>query len=101
MRDDTLLIIDPTDISKKYAKHMQYLSKVGDGSTGQIRDGYWVCSVVGAHVDSDEIIPLYHHLYSAEASEFISENFEAMSDRGDNPVLETKLRCRKHPSIGL
>lgn len=78
IRDDTLLIIDPTDISKKYAKHMQYLSKVRDGSTGQIRDGYWVCSVVGAHVDSDEIIPLYQHLYSAEAPEFISENAEIL-----------------------
>ena len=78
IRDDTLLIIDPTDISKKYAKHMQYLSKVRDGSTGQISNGYWVCSTVGAHVDSDEIIPLYHHLYSAEAPEFISENAEIL-----------------------
>ena len=78
IRDDTLLIIDPTDISKKYAKHMQYLSKVRDGSTGQISDGYWVCSVVGAEVGSDEIIPLYQHLYSAEAPEFISENAEIL-----------------------
>jgi hypothetical protein len=76
IQEDTLLIIDPTDISKKYARHMQYLAKVRDGSAGQISDGYWVCSVVGARVDSDEIIALYQHLYSAEAPEFISENAE-------------------------
>jgi hypothetical protein len=78
IKEDTLLIIDPTDISKKYAKHMQYLTKVRDGSAGQISDGYWVCSVVGAQVDSYEIIPLYQHLYSAEAPEFISENAEIL-----------------------
>jgi hypothetical protein len=78
IKEDTLLIIDPTDISKKYAKHMQYLTKVRDGSAGQIRDGYWVCSVVGAQLDSYEIIPLYQHLYSAEAPEFISENAEIL-----------------------
>jgi hypothetical protein len=76
--EDTLLIIDPTDISKKYARQMQYLARVRDGSAGQISDGYWVCSVVGAQVDSDEIIPLYQRLYSAEAPEFISENDEIL-----------------------
>ena len=79
IQEDTLLIIDPTDISKKYARHMQYLAKVRDGSAGQVSDGYWVCSVVGAQEDSDEIIPLYQHLYSAKAPEFISENAEILS----------------------
>jgi hypothetical protein len=78
IKEDTLLIIDPTDISKKYAKHMQYLAEVRDGSAGQISDGYWVCSVVGAREDSDEIIPLYQHLYSAKAPDFISENAEIL-----------------------
>jgi hypothetical protein len=78
IKEDTLLIIDPTDISKKYARQMQYLARVRDGSAGQISDGYWVCSVIGAQVDSDEIIPLYQRLYSAEAPEFISENAEIL-----------------------
>lgn len=78
IKEDTLLIIDPTDISKKYARQMQYLARVRDGSAGQISDGYWVCSVIGAQVDSDEIIPMYQRLYSAEAPEFISENAEIL-----------------------
>jgi hypothetical protein len=78
IKDDTLLIIDPTDISKKYARKMQYLAKVRDGSSGQISDGYWVCSVVGAELEREDIIPLYQRLYSAEAPEFISENDEIL-----------------------
>ena len=78
IKDDTLLIIDPTDISKKYATKMQYLTKVRDGSTEQISDGYWVCSVVGAELEREDIIPIYQRLYSAEAPEFVSENDEIL-----------------------
>jgi hypothetical protein len=78
IKDDTLLIIDPTDISKKYARKMQYLSKVRDGSSGQISEGYWVSSVVGAELGREDIIPLYQRLYSAEAPEFVSENDEIL-----------------------
>jgi len=30
--EDTLLIVDPTDITKKYATKMEYLAQVRDGS---------------------------------------------------------------------
>ena len=33
--EDTLLVIDPSDVSKKYAKKMEYLATVRDGSTGE------------------------------------------------------------------
>ena len=42
------------------------------GSSGQIREGHWVCSAVGAELEREDIIPLYQRLYSAEAPEFIS-----------------------------
>ena len=45
---ETLLVLDPTDISKRYARKMEYLARVRDGSEGRIRDGYWCCQVVGA-----------------------------------------------------
>ena len=40
IKDDTLLTIDPSDISKRYAKKMEYLATVRDGSTGELSDGY-------------------------------------------------------------
>jgi hypothetical protein len=37
---DTLLILDPSDIRKKYAKKMQYLGRVHDGSEEELGNGY-------------------------------------------------------------
>jgi hypothetical protein len=78
VKDDTLLIIDLSDIRKRYARKMQYLARVRDGSEGQLADGYWVCSVVGAEVERNGIVPMYQRLYSAEAPDFISENDELL-----------------------
>lgn len=78
IKDDTLLIIDPSDITKKYAKKMQYWATVRDGSEGQLAEGYWVCNVVGADLERNGIIPMYQHLYSAKAPDFVSENDEIL-----------------------
>ncbi len=47
IRNDTLLIVDPSDITKKYAKKMQYLAAVRDAGEKKLGDGYWMCEVVG------------------------------------------------------
>ena len=73
---ETLLVVDPTDISKPYAKKMQYLALVRDGSEGKIREGYWCCQVVGAWRHSAQVLPLYQELYSQQAPDFVSENEE-------------------------
>lgn len=78
IKDDTLLIIDLSDIRKRYARKMQYLAKVWDGSEGHVAEGYWVCSVVGAEVERNGIVAMYQCLYSAEAPDFISENDELL-----------------------
>jgi hypothetical protein len=78
IKEDTLLIIDPSDITKKYARKMQYLATVRDGSERQLAEGYWVCNVIGAELRHNGIIPLYQHLYSAEAPDFVSENDEIL-----------------------
>jgi len=79
VKQDTLLILDPTDITKKYAKKMELLAKVRDGSEKEIGLGYWVDTVVAADVDSSEIIPLVHSLYSQDAADFMSENRELLN----------------------
>ena len=76
--NDTLLIVDPSDISKKYAKKMEYLATVRDGSAHDLVQGYWMLHIIGCEVDSDGIVPLYQHLWSARAPEFTSENDEIM-----------------------
>jgi hypothetical protein len=75
---ETLLIVDVSDISKKYAKKMEHLAEVRDGSEGTIGKGYWTVQVVGAEVERVKIIPLYEGLYSQSAPGFVSENEEIL-----------------------
>lgn len=113
--DDTLLILDVSDIAKRYARKMEHLARVRDGSEGVLANGYWTMNVIGASVEGKEIIPLYGELYSQNSSGFISENHEILQavvlvseaverrgiwviDRGGDrgllydPLLDDKLR---------
>ena len=113
---DMLLILDLSDIAKKYAQKMQYLSTVRDGSDdGELTNGYWTTHVVGADLDSDRVLPLYQELYSQQAPDFKSENTQILSaidrvhaagqgrgiwviDRGgDRSVLFERLLDEKDP----
>ena len=48
VRKDTLIILDPSDVQKPYARTMEYLAKVWDGSKGDVGDnlGFWGCMAV-------------------------------------------------------
>ncbi len=107
--EDTVLALDLSDINKPFAKKMDYLASVWDGSEGKPAPGYWLCEVIAAHVDKEDMVPLYSELYSCEAEHFESENkqiFKAIEavnrlskgkgvwviDRGgDRPILVDKL----------
>ncbi len=79
VKEKTLLILDLSDLKKKYAEKMEYLALVRDGSEGgEIVDGYWTNQVVASDVDSNEITPLYMSLYSQNSPDFISENVEIL-----------------------
>jgi len=75
---DTLLVIDISDISKDYARQMEYLARVRDGSTGELTNGYWTLKVIGSELEEVQMTPLYEHLYSQEAPGFVSENAEIL-----------------------
>lgn len=79
VESNTVLCPDLSDIHKEYARKMEYLAPVHDGSTGQVHAGYWLCAITGAEVNGSEILPLYQKLYSAEASDFIGENAEVLA----------------------
>lgn len=79
IKENTLLIVDPSDIQKKYARKMQYLAKVRDGSEDTIGNGYSLCEVVGCEVGSNEITPLAQELWSQNAPDFKSENDQVLS----------------------
>ena len=87
IQPNTVLCLDLSDIRKEYAKKMEYLAPVHDGSSGEIHAGYWLCDITAAEVNGNEIVPVFQKLYSAEAQDFKSENAE---------VLEAVERVREH-----
>lgn len=78
IREDTLVIIDPSDIQKGYARKMPYLAKVWDGSKGGVGDnlGYSGCMAVACESGARRMSPLMFRLWSSEAPGFKSENTE-------------------------
>jgi hypothetical protein len=74
--DDMVIAIDPGDIRKKYARKMELLGKIYDGSEKEVGDGYHLCKIVAADIESKRVIPLYCEAYSYEAVK--SENSELL-----------------------
>ena len=71
--------IDPSDVQKPYAKKMQYLAKVWDGSKGRVGDnlGYWGCMAVACEPGKRRgVVPLQFRLWSTEDPEYKGENAE-------------------------
>jgi hypothetical protein len=71
---DTVLALDLSDIAKPFAKKMDYLACVWDGSEGKVEQGYWILAVTAANVDDEAILPLYSELYSYEKNSLPTEN---------------------------
>lgn len=76
---NTVLCLDLSDVRKEYARKMEFLDQVWDGSAGEVHPGYWLCSVIAAAVHGSELTPLYQQLFSVRAQDFVSENDELLS----------------------
>jgi hypothetical protein len=74
VKETTLLVLDISEISKKYAKKMEYLGMVRDGSEKQLASGYWTCQVVGTEREGTTLLPLCSKLYSDVSPEWRGEN---------------------------
>ncbi|MGC2830811.1 MAG: transposase [Candidatus Acidiferrum sp.] len=79
VENNTVLCLDLGDVRKEYARKMEFLDQVWDGSAGEVHAGYWLCSVIGAEVHGSELTPLYQQLFSVRAQDFLSENDELLS----------------------
>ena len=113
--EDMVIAIDPGDLRKKYAKKMEFLGKVRDGSENEIGEGYLLCKAVATDIESRKVIPLYCEAYSLLDEEVKSENSEllklmemifryledrgihAMDRGGDRGVLYRRYLGEKKP----
>lgn len=76
VKDDTPIILDLSDIAKPFAKKMDYLATVRDGSNGQLVNGYW-------------LVELYASLSHKNPFPVLLEAFshEQPCSPGQNPVV--------------
>jgi hypothetical protein len=77
--NDTLLVLDPSDITKPYAKSMENLADVRDASEKKIGKGYSTINIVGVECGTPEITPMLMSIWSQEADGFQSENTEILN----------------------
>ena len=82
VEEDTVLALDLGDVRKNYAKKMEYLGQVHDGSTDEIVPGYWLCEVIAADPYAEKVSPLYGELYAQKAESFDSENDQLLKAIG-------------------
>jgi len=66
INDSMVIAIDPGDIMKPYAKAMEKLCNIWDGSEGEKARGYHLCQVTAANLEHNKIVPLYCEAYSSE-----------------------------------
>lgn len=66
LKQDSLIIVDPSDIVKKYAEKMEGLSKVRDGNDGKWKTGYDALDIVGVNRNGNDIsiLPMHSQLHS-------------------------------------
>jgi len=71
----TILAIDLSDIAKQEGRHFEYLTRVHDGSSGELSDGYWFVTISAIRQKGKQIA-LYVMPFSPAAPGFESQNRE-------------------------
>jgi len=77
INNDTIFCIDLSEITKKSEDtKFESLCRVRDGSTGEIRDGYYLCEIAALTENHKMPVSAYTQLYSSEEEGFVSQNDE-------------------------
>ncbi len=69
-----VIAIDPGDIRKKYARSMEFLGRVRDGSEKEIGNGYPLRKAVATDIESKNVILPYCEAYSFLSQDVKSES---------------------------
>jgi hypothetical protein len=76
--DETVLIIDGSDIAKPHSVKLEGICSVRDGSTGEITEGYMTAGVSALTAKQKQPIPIYNRVYSTEEKGYVSNNEETL-----------------------
>ena len=76
LNNDDVIAIDPGDINKPYAKDMEHLCGIWDGSKQKGARGYHLCQIVIANTEHTKVLPAYSHLWSSKEPGYIDKQTE-------------------------
>ena len=74
--ENAVIIIDNSDITKPCSPKMEAISDVHDGSTGEIRKGYFTVETAVLSQNKKMPLPVYEKVFSAAEKGFISATHE-------------------------
>jgi hypothetical protein len=77
-KEDSLVLVDDSDITKPYSHKLEHLKYTHDGSSGRIEKGYPTCNFSVVNSKFKHPIPIYSHLYATSELGFKSENDETI-----------------------
>lgn len=68
IKSNSLILIDPSDLIKKYAITTEGLSKIRDASEGDIKNGFEVLDIIGVNKTSSDfsLFPIHSQIHSNE-----------------------------------
>ena len=75
--NETLIILDLSNIQKPYGRKLSDLKSVRDGSTGEIGLGYHLISGI-MNINKRMILPLWLDSFSSDEPGFLSQNAEIL-----------------------
>lgn len=78
-KDNSILVIDGSDITKPCSVKMESICKVRDGSTGEYGNGYFTLGVTALTPEYKMPIPVYNRIYSSTDKDFVSEDVEIVN----------------------
>lgn len=74
--DNSVIVIDNSDITKPCSPMMEAISDVRDGSTGEIKKGYYTVEAAVLSKGKKMPMPVYEKVFSVAEEGFISETHE-------------------------
>jgi hypothetical protein len=78
VRTETPLYVHVRDLSKRYARKMQYLLPQTSSDSDK-SSGYRICEIVASEPGTDRYVPITTHLWSSHAPGFVSDSDEIIA----------------------
>ena len=76
--EKTILLVDPSDITKPCSPKMEHIGKVWDGSKSEYGQGYFTLGVTALTPERKMPVSVYTRVYSAAEPEFVSTDEEIL-----------------------